>query len=367
MLMLSLFGRRILSVAVAGCIAIAISAVGASCAALGTGQEKAHYCALMPDAIGLYVGNPVTQLGYPIGEVTSIAPSAAHVRVDFSVTDDRPLPRDVKALTRSTSILADRALELVGNYESGPQLSSAECIPLGRSATPKSLSEVIGSTTNFVNSVTPHGSTNVGGTVAGLDRLMHGNGAAANELLTASSALLDSPDGAISDLGSIVKNLADLTTVLTEIRGPMKQVLLDARITTPDVTGALEGGARLLAPFPELIAVVADLEENLGGGEMQLTLDSLAMALRKMSPHANAMADLLNPVPWWINTAANHFNKQQFTIAWRPPMYRIPTHDGLALCGLMNIQVPGSCADVAGQPYAVDVALLQYVLMQANR
>ena len=56
-------------------------------------------------------------------------------------------------MTRSTSILADRALELVGNYESGPKLTPGECIPLARSVTPKSLSEVIGSATNFVNSI----------------------------------------------------------------------------------------------------------------------------------------------------------------------------------------------------------------------
>ncbi len=31
----------------------------------------------------------------------------------------------------------------------------------------------------------------------------------------------------------------------------------------------------------------------------------------------------------------------------------------------MNASMPGSCANVKGTPYAVDVALLQYVLTQA--
>ena len=88
-----------------------------------------------------------------------------------------------------------------------------------------------------------------------------------------------------------------------------------------------------------------------------------------MSPHANALAGLFDGVPWWINTAANHFNAKQFgtfNIAYRPPLFRVRTHDGLALCGAMNTAMPGSCADVNGQPYAVDVALLQYVLQQAS-
>jgi phospholipid/cholesterol/gamma-HCH transport system substrate-binding protein len=33
----------------------------------------------------------------------------------------------------------------------------------------------------------------------------------------------------------------------------------------------------------------------------------------------------------------------------------------------MNASAPGSCADVGGRPYAVDVALLQYVLTEAQR
>lgn len=350
----------------AGCLAVTIAGTGVGCAAPARQKQAVDHCAIMSDSIGLYVGNPVTQLGYRIGEVTRIADRTTDVQVDFSVVADNPLPADVKAITRSTSILADRSLELVGNYESGPKLTPGQCIPLNHSVTPKSLSEVIGSATDFVNSISPEDSSNVAGTIDGLARSLHDNGAGVNRLLSTSSALLDSPDEAISDMASVVANLSDLTTTLTEIRGPMKQILLDAVETTPDVNSAFDGGARFTDVFPELVTMVADLEKNMGD-ETQLTLDSVSMALRKISPHSNALADLFNPVPWWINTAANHFNKQQFTIAWRPPMYRIPTHDGLAQCGFMNTVMPGSCADVAGQPYAVDVALLQYVLMQAHR
>ncbi len=348
------------------CFALTIAGAGVGCTAATGREQAADYCAYMPDSVGLYVGNPVTQMGYRIGEVTKIADRTTDVQVEFSVGEGDPLPADVKAVTRSTSILADRALELVGNYESGPRLTPGECIPLARSVTPKSLSEVIGSATNFVNSITPEDSKNVAGTVRGLAQSLHDNGTGVNRLLSASSALLDSPDEAVADMASIFVNLSDLTTTLTELRGPMKQILLDAVQTTPNVNSAFDGGARFTDVFPELVTLVADLEKNMGD-ETQLTLDSVSVALRKISPHANALADLFNPVPWWINTAANHFNKQQFTIAWRPPMYRIPTHDGLAQCGFMNTTMPGSCADVAGQPYAVDVALLQYVLMQANR
>lgn len=341
--------------------------VGASCTSPSDGQN-AEYCAIMPDSIGLYVDNPVTQMGYQIGQVEAITPSATDVRVDFTVTENRQLPRDVKAIIRSPSILADRSLELVGNADaSSPPLPVGGCIPIGQSSTPKSLSEVIGSTTDFVNSINPSGSTNVGDVVLELDRAIHNNGTGVNRLLTTSSAVLDGPDQAIDDIGSSITNLAQLTSVLKDLRGPLKEILHDAATTTPDALAAISGGKRILQGVGWLVPMVADLETNLGE-ETQFTLDQTGLALRKLSAHAPRVANLLNPVPWWINTLANHYNNRQFSpIRYRPPLYRIGTPDGVALCNMMNGSMPGSCANVQGQPYAVDVALLQYVLSEADR
>ncbi|MCW2732596.1 MAG: Mammalian cell entry related domain protein [Mycobacterium sp.] len=357
---------HLLRVAAIALTAAAVVTLSTSCGGPQKSQPNAEYCAELPDSIGLYVGNPVTQMGYQIGKVTSITPGTTDVRVDFSVTEQRLLPVDVKAIVRSTSILADRSLELVGNSASGPRLHAGECIPLNRSWTPKSLSEVIGSATNFVNAINPAESTNVGDVVRQVDQALHGNGAGVNKLLTTSSAVVDSPDQTISDIGSVITNLADLTSAVTEIRGPLKEALLNAEQNMSDVAATLDGGNHMVGGFIGAVKAVVDIEENLGS-EFQFTLDSTSVALRKLSAHAPWIANLLNPVPWWVNTLANHFNNREFNISYRPPLYRIRTPDGLALCGIMNASTPGSCADVAGQPYAVDVALLQYVLTQASR
>jgi virulence factor Mce-like protein len=321
----------------------------------------------MPDSIGLYVGNPVTQMGFPIGQVKSITPSAMDVRVDFTVTEQRSLPRDVKAIIRSTSILADRSLELVGNPDSGPQLPGGGCIPLSRSLTPKSLSEVIGSATKFINSINPAESNNIGDVLHELDQAVGNNGAGLNRMLTAASSVLDSPDQAVSDIGSIIVNLAQLTSVIKQISGPLKELLLGAQKTTADLRLVSEGSAEIERGFPPLLTMVTDLERNLGG-EIQFTLDTVGVSVRKTSAHAPRLANLLNPVPWWINTLANHYNNRPVgTIRIRPPLYRIRTPDGVALCNSMNASLAGSCAVVQGQPYAVDVALLQYVLTEAAK
>jgi phospholipid/cholesterol/gamma-HCH transport system substrate-binding protein len=350
--------------------AIALTAgslVSAASCASPPGSQQATYCAIMADSVGLYVGNPVTQMGYQIGQVKTITPGTKEVRVDFTVTDRRPLAGDVKAIIRSLSILADRSLELVGNYASGAQLPASECIPLSRTATPKSLSEVIGSSTEFINSINPDGSENIGDVVRGLDQALHGNGAGVNQLLTTASAVLDSPDQATSDIASIINNLGQLTSVLRELRGPLKEILLDGDKTAPDLVATAEATGRIPRVAAPLIALASDLETYLGQ-ETQFTLDTVAVALRKLSAHAPRIANLLNVGPPWINTLANYFNSRaaQHFIRYRPPLYRIHAPDGVGLCNIMNASMPGSCANVQGEPYAVDVALLQYVLSQAK-
>jgi phospholipid/cholesterol/gamma-HCH transport system substrate-binding protein len=348
--------------------ATALVVASASCTA-GSKEQAAGYCAIMPDSVGLYVDNPVTQMGVRIGKITALTPATSSVRVDFSV-DERRLPNDVKAVTRSSSILADRSLELLGNYSSGAQLSAGECIPLDRSFTPKSLSEVIGSSTNFLNSINPDGSTNVGDTIAGIGDALRNEGPGINKLLTTASTLLDSPDQAIGDIGSSIVNLARFTQTLTDLYPTLQQVLQDANQIAPDLVETTWGATKTFEGIVPTVSAVADLETQLGG-EIQQTLDVVSVAIRKLSPRAPYYASLLNVTPRLINGLANFAASRQntgaaaFTIRYRPPLYRIRTPDGAFTCGYMNAAMPGSCANVAGMPYAVDVALLQYVLTQA--
>jgi phospholipid/cholesterol/gamma-HCH transport system substrate-binding protein len=330
-------------------------------------SESARFCAIMSDSIGLYAGNPVTQMGYRIGTIDSVTPRDATVEVRFTINEHRAMPRDVRAVTRSISILADRSLELVGNYHSGPKLVAGQCIPRSRTATPMSISQVIGSATNFVNGINRDGSTNIKDALRGVDEAAKGNGPSLNRLLTTSSSLLDNPDRAIADMGSIVRNIARLTDMLKATRPPLKKILVDMPHTNPQLVNAIRGTLGLTNPLVDLPLLVDDLETELGD-DIQLGLDSFGDAVRHLSPHYKGLANILNPFPRFINTMSYYVNNHQFDfLAWSPPLFRIRTPDGLALCGRMNASIPGSCADVNGQPHAVDIALLQYVLTEAQR
>lgn len=336
-----------------------------SCSA-DAGSQAISHCALLPDAVGLYVGNPVSQMGYPIGTVDRITPGPMSVQVDFTLTEPRPLPNDVRAVVRSTSILADRALELVGNFDGDAALAPGECVPLGRSMTPKSLSEVIGAANTFVEGISPEMSSNIGDVIKQLDEAAIDSGVGVNQILSTSSALLDNPDSAISDMASIISNLAFLTDSLVEMRDPMKQIINDAVVTTPYLVGAVDGAQTMAEPLDEVITILSDLEVR-AGEELQLTLEATADAMRILTPHARGLASLLDPLPWWINGATHHFNNREFVMSFRPPLYRIRTPNGPVVCHFMNLSMPGSCANVAGQPYGVDINLLQYVFLNASQ
>jgi phospholipid/cholesterol/gamma-HCH transport system substrate-binding protein len=341
--------------------------VALSCGSCGSSTETktASYCAMMPDSVGLYVGNPVTHLGYRIGEVAAVTPGNQSVRVDFAIDGGRSIPDDAKAVTRSTSILADRSLELMGDYDKVTHLSAGDCIPLSRSLTPKSLSEVIGSSTNFINSINPAGSQNIGQVVAGVDQALVGQGPNANKLLTTTSALLDSSDQAIGDLGSITTNLAQLTTMLADLEPTLKGVFEDAsNYVVPDVDDAITGVSGAFEGLLPVFDAAGGLEKELGP-QIQQLLDAVAVVIRKASPRAPYYASLMNVAPRLITGLANLANNHDFTLHYRPPTYRLRSPDGVAQCNIMNASMPGSCANVKGTPYAVDVALLQYVLTQA--
>lgn len=345
--------------------AAAVVALCGSCAPRSR-EQQAEYCAIMPDAIGLYVDNAVTQMGVRIGSITAITPQAHNARVDFTVSK-RLLPDDVKAVIRSASILADRSLELVGNYHAGPQLPAEGCIPLTRSFTPKSLSEVIGSATDFIEAISPKGSTNIGDVVKGIDQSLGGQGAGINELLTMTSALIDSPDQVIGDIGSITKNLAVLTSTLRAVEPATKTVLVEGLNVAPTIEAIAFHIVDAFEAIIQVVDVVGDIEKNLGG-ELQQTLDTVSVLTRKLAGRAPFYASLANVAPRVINGLANVVQNHTFSIRYRPPLYRIRTPDGALQCGYMNAAMPGSCANVAGTPYAIDVALLQYVLtVAANR
>lgn len=325
-----------------------------------------QYCAIMPDAIGLYTDNPVTQMGFPIGTVDRItATDLTEVRVDFTLTEPRTLPQDVTAVIRSASILADRRLELVGNYETGPTLQPGDCVPLAHSITPKSISEVFGSATDLLDGISPAGSTNVADAINGLEKLVRDDGSNIGHLLTVSSRLLDSPDQAIADIGTIIQNLAEITTTLSQNTEPLKQIITALPATTPNIVDALDGAGELVDALPGLVHLVDDLEENAGDLTTGI-LTNTTTVLRLAAGRADDIRTLLDTIPG-MTDAARTATTSGHGAELDPPVVAVDTRSTPDLCSILRAVMPNTCIASATQPTGTGISLFQLLTTQVGR
>ncbi|GAA4391003.1 MlaD family protein [Tsukamurella soli] len=360
-------GRTFTAAAVGVAAAVTVAASG--CSLLG-GSGGGDLCAIMPDAIGLYPGNDVTQMGVRIGRVTSVAPRGDSVKVSFSVSDRR-LPASVKAVTRSTSILADRALELVGNYTSGPTLNPGTCIARADTATPRSITQTTEAATKLVDSLTRGGAS---GDIAQLTRILDAQttpavSTHANSALTDTSTLLSDPAGFVGDVSSI---LADLRPLLGSTAAQWGQLLtsLDhgpavlqayGQTVFPAVTAIYTG-------LPGAINMSADMVLRYGD-ILSPTLDTAAAAIHLAATSVHSIDGLVKMLPVFGDSLAALAGRggaaggYQITM----PQVQVPVADPQALCGRLNGRRPGSCTVAGAGAQLATIDLLQSVYQGAQR
>ncbi|MGW5113468.1 MlaD family protein [Nocardia sp. NPDC004123] len=283
-----------------------------------THSADSGYCALMPDAVGLYVGNPVTQMGYHVGKVDRIEPQGAQVRVTFQLDSGRSYPADVKAVTRSKSILADRSLELVGSYGSGAKLERGNCIALRNTATPKSLSEITGSAADFIDHVAPDGDNrSVADAVDGLSRALAGQGGNTHQLMIDAQSAMAGPDRMVGDIGSIIFALAPLTDQAVANWGAIRHI---AEVLPTDVTsltyGAWPGVDGLIRGMGPLIQMLYEIQARYGGDIWPLA-DRAADAIHFAATRAEDIRGFLAVLPGVAAFLGN--TAKGDGVRWQPP------------------------------------------------
>jgi virulence factor Mce-like protein len=365
-----MFGNKKLAIGAIACVIVAAVSVAGFAVTGKTDAATAEsgYCALMSDAVGLYEGNPVTQMGYKVGQVERIQPKGDHVEVTFTLDAGRQYPADVKAVTRSKSLLADRSLELVGNYDGGAELSSGNCIAMAHTATPKSISEITGSLADFLESVEPSaGKDSVADAIAGLDEALRGNGDGAQSLLRHSSDALSTPDATIADIRSIIVNLAPLTTDALAKWSTVREVFDTLPTVLTSASDRLwPGGTNLIKGIGPLVATIYDIQANYGG-DIWPAADGLADVLRVAATRSDDIQSLLSTLPS-MSGAVRQVSAGDggFSVQYRPPTVQVSTPDGPQWCELLNQALAHSCSIVDNNVRMVDVRLLDLVLAKGK-
>ncbi|WP_433654373.1 MlaD family protein [Nocardia sp. CA-128927] len=351
-----------------GLLALTITAIAgtAVAATVTTGTDSRTtqgFCAIMPDAVGLYPGNFVTQMGVRIGTVEHVDPENTSVRVTFAIDDDRKLPAAVKAVTRSRTILADRELEMVGNYAAGPRLEPGRCIALSDTATSKSISEITAATTELVNGLGRTGTDNpVDRALTAVGTELAGNGPAAGTALTTAARAVAEPDAMISTLSQLIADTAPLVATTqqrwSDIDSAMRTAPAGLESTATVVFPAI---TQIFHYLPNAMNLILDIQQRYGT-YLWPGLDAVATALHLAATNQDSIQRLAATLPVLAQSVGALTAGADRGISVIPPRFQIAAPDPGALCAVLNTAVPGSCDTSTGQPAVADVELLQLVL-----
>ncbi|MCK8672247.1 MlaD family protein [Rhodococcus sp. HM1] len=333
-------------------IALTTTAIASSCGvavthaqANDTGAPSETLCAEMPDGIGLYPGNPVTQMGFPVGKVDSVVSKGDHVEVVFTTDGGRLFPADVQAVTRSKSILADRSLELVGNYESGPTLEPGSCIPLRNSHTPKTISEVVGSAADFIEALSPEGGEDtIEMAVTGLNESLRGQGPNARAMMEHAASAMENPDRFVADIGSSIDNMAPLTEDALAQWAAIKNIVANM----PDVVDAgidlWPGTIDVCVGIGWLVALLDDVQNRYGDEIWPFMHGQATDAIALAAARSGDIGDLVSTVPS-LKGAVDQQTAQSgpLTAGFTPPAIALKDEEAERLCALLESLSPGSC------------------------
>ena len=264
-----------LAVTTAVAVGVAVTGVGFSSAEAATHGTAGGdgFCAEFTDAIGLYEGNPVTQMGLKVGTVKEITAHGPKVKVEFSLDSGRAYPADVKAVTRSKSLLADRGLELVGNYKNGPTLEPGHCISMDSSYTPKSISEVAGSASDFLKGLSNDGGLDLQRALDGADRALEGTGVMANSMFRNAALAARDPDGFTADIGSSIADMAPLTDEAVKHWEQIMSLADQGEVVSKLGASLFWDVARFCRGIGWTIALLYDVWQNYGPELEKIVLD----------------------------------------------------------------------------------------------
>ncbi|TQM25726.1 MlaD family protein [Nocardia bhagyanarayanae] len=347
---------------VAGALVIVGVAAAAYVVAAEPFKRTETYCALMPDTIGLYVGNHVTMRGLPVGEVTAIEPSPTSVRVEFTVDADHPLLAGAAATTVSDTIVADRELALVNTENATTRWDSARC--LTKTLTPKSMTETLGALAELSGEVLgPEGGEQnaLARGIGALNAATAGTGPQLNEIVRKLGAASNSPDAAIGHLAGLIDALSSLSGSVAARWGDIKSMLLRLSDVLGQVNDELFGRTvEIIDSFQRLLPMLNEITSMFGDPIFRV-LDATVPLVRLLRDNVDSLRDIVTKIPA-LTAAVGTVTATG--IAYLPPKVALPEQDAEKVCAAINAISPGRCgASAEGKP---QVDLVHWVLGMAG-
>lgn len=314
-------------------------------------------CADFTDAAGLYKGNKVLLLGVEVGSVQSVTNTADHVRVEFTVPDDLVLPADVGAASYTTSIMANRSVELTTPYRGGPQFNGEKCIPAERTRTPVSVSESFSAMGNLADTIIgPNANTNPGQapgiraiseSLNAAARSVDGTGTDFRRMLNELTTMIGDPHKADASYRELLQNGKIITSDWVEHLDDLQTVMQTLAGSAKLVEGLADGLGTALFHLVNLIPVLTEAVNRWAGRGEHNIGDKLFPWLRDIlnayTPHLLSFFATLPPGVNWLADDFYLPNMSTHNVTYVPPRVAISPEQATAICsGLRERSTPGA-------------------------
>ncbi len=200
-------------------IALVAALVGGAYVLFSAGGGGRKLTAYFTAAVGLYPGDQVRILGVPVGEIDSIEPRPADVKITMKVSDGVKIPADAKAVIMSPNLVAARFIQLTPAFTGGPALPDGASIDLTRTAVPVEWDEVKEALTQLSVSLSPAAGEMQGPLGAAINQAadtLNGNGDSFHNALRELAQVAGRLGDSRNDIFGTVKNLQVLVDALSQ-------------------------------------------------------------------------------------------------------------------------------------------------------
>jgi ABC-type transporter Mla subunit MlaD len=223
----------------------------------------------------------------------------------------------------------------VGNYTAGPVLRPGQCVPISRSYTPKSISQIAGSAADFIDALSATSDESVRGSVAGLDTALDGTGPAIHAMLDHAASAAASPDQVTSDIGSSIMNMAPLTENALHDWDRISSILDRMPQIAAQGTELFGFVARFDRGVGWLVDTIYDIQRHYGEQLWPFMQGPVAELIHLAATRAPDLAKLYGTVPA-IVTAANYQADSGggLSVPYQPPSVPVDA----AACELLGPQ-----------------------------
>ncbi|MGU3293367.1 MCE family protein [Williamsia sp. M5A3_1d] len=306
---------------------------------LFTSLNQTKVTAYFKSSVGIYSGTDVRIMGVKVGSVDTVDPQGDKVKIVFTVDGGHDLPKDVRAVQITPSVVADRYIQLTPTYQKGMAKAGGEInLSLNQTMVPVEIDQLYSSVQKLSNSLGPQGANKTGALsqviTTGAQNLK-GNGeklgATIDQLSKAALTLSDSR-GSLVDT---VKNLDVFVGALAENDAQVRQFN-----TQLDSFSSFLAGERsqLGEALNKLSVALGDV-----AGFVQDNRIALGDRVKELIPTAQTLADttdqqkeLLTVLPVTINNLINAYNAESGTLDLRVVLPELQNLAG-AGCKLLDL------------------------------